>query len=114
MPTDLSESEIAPAIQVPTRWYGVYSAVVRDVVDPDSQGRIKVSLPWSPDAEGGGYEAWARLATLMAGPNRGSWFIPDVDDEVLVAFAGGSGSHLRYWCPVERNGCSSRDDGWHR
>ena len=35
------------------------------------------------------YEAWARLATLMGGNNRGSWFIPDVDDEVLVAFEGG-------------------------
>ena len=32
---------------------------------------------------------WARLATLMGGNNRGSWFIPDVNDEVLMAFEGG-------------------------
>ena len=25
----------------------------------------------------------------MAGTNRGIWFVPDVDDEVLVAFEGG-------------------------
>ena len=44
---------------------------------------MRVRLPWSPDAGGAQYEAWARLATMMAGNNRGSWFIPDVDDEVL-------------------------------
>ena len=41
-------------------------------------------LPWSPDGAENAYEAWARVATLMAGADRGSWFIPDVDDEVLV------------------------------
>jgi uncharacterized protein involved in type VI secretion and phage assembly len=71
------------------RWYGVYPALVTDIADPDSQGRVKIALPWAPDPGGGQYSAWARLATLMGGNNRGSWFIPDVDDEVLVAFEGG-------------------------
>jgi uncharacterized protein involved in type VI secretion and phage assembly len=71
------------------RWYGVYPAVVTDISDPDGQGRVKVSLPWSPDTSGAKYEAWARLATMMGGNNRGSWFVPDTDDEVLVAFEGG-------------------------
>lgn len=71
------------------RFYGVFPALVTDIVDPDGQGRIKVRLPWAPDSDGDAYEAWARLATLMGGNNRGSWFIPDVDDEVLVAFEGG-------------------------
>jgi uncharacterized protein involved in type VI secretion and phage assembly len=70
-------------------FYGVYTALVVDVVDPDGQGRVRVRLPWSPDSEGSAYEAWARLATLMAGADRGSWFIPDVEDEVLVAFEAG-------------------------
>ncbi|WP_320039957.1 phage baseplate assembly protein V [uncultured Desulfobacter sp.] len=74
-------------------FYGVYSAIVSDINDPDGQGRIKVRLPWSPDGEGSAYEAWARLATMMAGTNRGSWFIPDVDDEVLVAFNAGNPRH---------------------
>jgi len=69
------------------RFYGVYTAIVTDVADPDGQGRVRVRLPWAPDD--GGYEAWARLATMMAGPDRGSWFIPDSDDEVLVAFEAG-------------------------
>lgn len=71
------------------RWYGVYPALVSDVKDPDGQGRVKVTLPWSPDASNGRYEAWARLATLMGGNNRGSWFIPDRNDEVLVVFEAG-------------------------
>lgn len=71
------------------RWYGVSPALVVDIKDPDNQGRVKVSLPWSPDAKGASYEVWARLATLFAGNNRGSWFIPDVNDEVLVAFEHG-------------------------
>lgn len=71
-------------------FYGVYPALVTDIVDPDQQGRIKVRLPWSPDAGNGSYEVWARLATMMAGNNRGTWFIPDKNDEVLVAFEGGS------------------------
>jgi uncharacterized protein involved in type VI secretion and phage assembly len=71
------------------RWYGVFPALVRDNQDPDGQGRVLVALPWSPDPSGASYEAWARVATLMGGNNRGSWFIPDVDDEVLVGFEGG-------------------------
>ncbi len=71
------------------RWYGVCPALVIDNQDPDGQGRIKVTLPWSPDPDGSRYEAWARLATLFAGNDRGAWFLPDPDDEVLVAFEHG-------------------------
>jgi uncharacterized protein involved in type VI secretion and phage assembly len=79
--------------RVPTgwggRWYGVFPALVTDIKDPDNQGRVKVTLPWSLDAKGERYEGWARLATMLGGNHRGSWFIPDVDDEVLVAFEHG-------------------------
>ena len=71
------------------RWNGVYPALVTDIKDPDGQGRVKVTLPWSADSGGARYEAWARLATMMGGNNRGSWFVPDNNDEVLVAFEGG-------------------------
>ncbi len=70
-------------------FHGVYPALVSDLKDPDDQGRVKVRLPWLPDGGGATCELWARLATLMGGNNRGSWFIPDVDDEVLVAFEAG-------------------------
>jgi uncharacterized protein involved in type VI secretion and phage assembly len=71
------------------RWYGIYPAIVSDISDPDGQGRVKVKLPWSADSGSGAYEAWARLATLMGGSSRGSWFVPDVSDEVVVGFEGG-------------------------
>jgi len=70
-------------------FYGVYAAVVTDIKDPANQGRVKIKLPWSPDNDQDIYDVWARLATMMAGQNRGSWFIPDVDDEVLVCFESG-------------------------
>ena len=71
------------------RWYGAFPALVTDIVDPEGLGRVKIALPWSPDTAGARYETWARLVTFMAGNNRGSWFIPDVDDEVLIVFEGG-------------------------
>ncbi|MBL8414996.1 MAG: type IV secretion protein Rhs [Propionivibrio sp.] len=69
--------------------FGVYSGIVIDVKDPDAQGRVKVSLPWAEGGNAGRYETWARLAVPMAGNNRGTWLIPDVDDEILVAFVAG-------------------------
>ena len=71
------------------RWYGVYPALVSDIKDPDNIGRVKVTLPWSPDTGSARYEAWARVATMMGGKNRGSWFVPDTNDEVLIGFEGG-------------------------
>ncbi len=70
-------------------FHGVYPAVVTDIKDPDDQGRVKVRLPWLPDTAGAGCELWARRVTFMAGAGRGGWFVPEVDDEVLLAFEAG-------------------------
>ncbi len=72
-----------------SQFSGVCTAVVIDNVDPDNIGRVKVRLPQLGGPGKKGAEAWARIATLMAGNNRGTWFIPDVNDEVLVAFEAG-------------------------
>jgi len=87
--TSLLEAPPDPAARQHHRWYGVYPALVSDIRDPDGRGRVKVKFPWISDSAGGAYEVWARLATLMAGPNRGTWFVPDPNDEVLVAFEFG-------------------------
>jgi uncharacterized protein involved in type VI secretion and phage assembly len=71
------------------RWFGIYPGLVSDIKDPNGSGRVKVTLPWSPDTASDHYEAWARVTTFMGGNNRGSWFIPDVNDEVLLAFESG-------------------------
>jgi uncharacterized protein involved in type VI secretion and phage assembly len=85
--TDLDLDRLA--LSAPRHYYGVYPATVSDNQDPDGQGRVQVRLPWSPDSGSGEYNVWARLATLNAGNDRGSWFIPEVGDEVLVSFGGG-------------------------
>ena len=70
-------------------YYGVYPGTVSSNQDPANQGRVQVHLPWCPDPAGEQYEVWARLATTMAGGNRGTWMVPEVGDEVLVAFLAG-------------------------
>lgn len=68
------------------RLYGVTVGVVTNNQDSDGLGRIKVRLPWlSDDVE----SHWARMLTPMAGNGRGLYFLPEVDDEVLVAFEHG-------------------------
>lgn len=89
LPDDSFAATIA-ALPGSGRWHGAWPAIVRDLADPDGQNRVRIALPGFPDAgDGAGYEAWARLATLFAGNNRGSVFLPDIGDEVLVVFQGG-------------------------
>lgn len=86
--SDLTDPRLA--LGLGGHFYGVYPATVTDLADPEGQGRVRIRLPWSPDPGGEGYEAWARLAAMMGGGGRGAWFIPDVGDEVLVAFEAGN------------------------
>lgn len=66
--------------------YGVYIGVVSNNEDPDGMGRVKVEFPWrNADDE----SSWARIATPMAGKEMGTYFLPEVGDEVLLAFEGG-------------------------
>lgn len=84
-----SGSRQGVALEAQAHLYGVYPALVVGIVDPHAQGCVEISLPWALDAGGSSYRAWARLATLAAGDQRGSWFIPEVGDEVLVVFEAG-------------------------
>jgi uncharacterized protein involved in type VI secretion and phage assembly len=69
---------------------GVAAGIVTDNHDPDGLGRVKVKFPWlSDDNE----TDWIRIATMMAGGDRGSFFLPEVEDEVLVAFEHGDINH---------------------
>ncbi len=68
---------------VKKKFNGVVSAVVTNNQDPDGLGRVKVKFPWAKDQN---ETYWARVAVPMAGSDKGMFFIPEVDDEVLVAF----------------------------
>jgi len=65
---------------------GVVEAIVKDLNDPENLGRVQVKFPWLDDAEG----YWARVAAPMAGDKRGCFLMPEVNDEVLVAFEHGN------------------------
>jgi uncharacterized protein involved in type VI secretion and phage assembly len=66
--------------------FGVAVGIVTDNKDPNGLGRVRVRFPWLGDATA---SFWARVATPMAGKERGVYFLPEVDDEVLVAFHHG-------------------------
>ena len=61
-------------------------ALVTNNKDDKNLGRVKVKYPWLSDTD---ESFWARIAAPMAGPGRGFYFLPEVDDEVLVAFEHG-------------------------
>ena len=62
---------------------GIAIALVTQNKDPEGQCRVKVRYPWHEDPS---ESHWARLAAPMAGKDRGLVLIPDVGDEVVVAF----------------------------
>ncbi len=66
--------------------HSVVVAIVTNNQDPDGMGRVKVRFPWLSEKD---ESNWARVAAPMAGKDRGLWLLPEVDDEVLVAFEHG-------------------------
>jgi phage baseplate assembly protein gpV len=69
---------------------GVVIGTVKKLKDPRNLGRVKVHFNWLDDRN---RTRWARVATLMSGGGRGSWFMPELDDEVLLAFDHGDMQH---------------------
>ena len=66
--------------------FGVEIALVTNVQDPQKLGRVKVCFPrmsGMPESD------WARVVQPAAGPGRGFYWLPEVNDEVLVAFEMG-------------------------
>ncbi len=66
--------------------YGVVVGIVTDNKDPDKLGRVKVKIP---RISGDDESNWARVVSFMVGKEKGAFFLPEVDDEVLVAFEYG-------------------------
>lgn len=73
---------VAPAART---WAGIVPARVVDHNDPKKMGRVKVQFFWQED----GSTHWARATSPHAGPDRGFMFMPEVGDEVAVAFEDG-------------------------
>jgi phage baseplate assembly protein V len=87
--TDALRALLTPLGQT-DRFYGVVVGIVTNNQDPENMHRVKVRFPWlSNDVESN----WARVAAPMTGKDRGAYFLPEVDDEVLVAFEHGQVDH---------------------
>lgn len=70
------------------RMDGVVVGIVKEI---DAKGgRLRVAYPWMKSSLRSG---WAPVASIMAGKGRGAFFMPEIDDEVLVAFEHGDFDH---------------------
>lgn len=72
------------------RVYGLTLAKVTSLDDPKFIGRIQVTFPWLTEQID---SAWAKLATPWAGSMRGTYLLPEVGDECVVAFQHGDLRH---------------------
>lgn len=75
-----------PRINETSKIYGIVVGLVTNNEDPEKLGRVKVKIPRLSDED---ETDWARVASFMAGKDRGGFYLPEVDDEVLVAFEYG-------------------------
>lgn len=64
---------------------GVVTGLVTNIKDEDDLGRVKVKYAWLGEIE----SDWVRIATPMAGKERGFFYLPEVNDEVLIGFEHG-------------------------
>jgi uncharacterized protein involved in type VI secretion and phage assembly len=62
---------------------GVAIALVTQNRDPDGLGRVKLRFPWYSSTH---ESTWVRIAVPMAGAEQGTYFLPELGQEVLVAF----------------------------
>ncbi len=79
------ENEITPepaAASLPAI-HGLHAGIVTDLEDPAGEFRVKVRMPMISMSDEG---VWCRVATLDAGNNRGSFFRPEIGDEVVLGF----------------------------
>lgn len=71
------------------RWYGLYPALVSDLVDTEGLGRIKVRFPSFGD-DGSTVTAWATLLSPYADKDQGFEILPEVDSQVVIGFEAGN------------------------
>ena len=93
MPVVISEVEVPVILGPgpdPVPFAGVQTAIIVDNNDPDKMGRVKVSFQWD---SGNTNSFWARVVQPMAGNNYGVYFVPEIGDEVLVAFSNNNLDH---------------------
>ena len=67
-------------------YFGVYTATVSEIADSKHPGEVRLKFDWfDPKMQ----TEWCRVCNLYAGDGYGTFFHPEKDDEVLVAFIKG-------------------------
>lgn len=69
-------------------FFGLYPALVTDIVDGERLSRVQVRFPWLGE-DGGDVRAWATLLTPYADDNQGFVALPAVGTQVVVGFEAG-------------------------
>ncbi|MBE2184514.1 MAG: VgrG-related protein [Anaerolineae bacterium] len=70
---------------------GLAVAVVTNIQDDEGLGRVKVKYPWLSGTNDQDIESfWAPVVSVGAGPNTGLFWLPEVNDTVLIAFEHGN------------------------
>ena len=83
------------------------NGVVVGIVTAVDVGQVKLHFPWLDEKH---ETDWVRIATIMSGGGAGSFFMPNVQDEVLVAFQHGDTRFpVRSGIHVERSGSATRE-----
>ena len=84
----MSSATVSRTRSTDKRFYGVVEGIVTSVDDSDGkEGRVKVQFPWFDHQM---ETEWCRVRQFYAGNGYGAFFVPEVNDEVLIAFIHGS------------------------
>jgi len=82
MPEALLDNLVQPSDKVRSAGFAIAPGIVKNNLDFLGLGRVQVGIPSRPD-----FEPWARMCAVGASSSRGFVWVPQINDEVLVAFA---------------------------
>ena len=85
---EIAEKQVIKTETGDNRIFGVVLGVVTDNYDSTMQGRVCVNIP-TRDKDANNLK-WARVAMPSSGKKWGHYFLPEVGDQVLVAFEQGN------------------------